>query len=313
MPECTFDSRDAEVSLDHMHNAETSSGRAFAGKTALVVDSAPDFTTEVLAALPGWKIQCVADNFAALESVRQRAFDLVITGEKTSGKDDVDLLRRIRTVRPHTRLIIVTNESTPLDVIDAMRDGAFSYFSTPFLPGSFAEMVRLAAEEPCWDDGIELLSSTPEWVRLMARCEKKTSDRLLQFFHEMVDLPVSERDKVGAAFHELLMNAIEHGGRFDPTQYVEISYVRARHAVICRIKDPGQGFSVDDVEHAAIANPPDNPLRHQSYREAKGLRPGGFGILLTRHLVDEVLYDQKGNGVLLIKYLAPQDLLEESA
>lgn len=301
------------LAWNQVHHSKTSAGGSSAEKTALVVESTPEFTTEVLAALPDWKIECVADNFAALKSVRQRAFDLVITGEKTSGKDDVELLRKIRAVRPHTRLIILTNESTPLDVIDAMRDGAFSYFSTPFLPRSFAEMVRLAAEEPCWDDGIELLSSTPEWVRLMARCEKKTADRLLQFFHEMVDLPESERDKVGAAFHELLMNAIEHGGRFDPTQYVEISYVRARHALICRIKDPGEGFSVEEVKHAAIANPPDDPLRHQSYRDAKGLRPGGFGILLTRHLVDEVLYDQKGNGVLLIKYLAPHDLVEKSA
>lgn len=296
-----------------MHTLETTGELSSTRKTALVVESTAEFTAEVSAALPGWKIERVADNPSALQAVMQQAYDLVITGEKTSGKDDVDLLRKIRKIRPHTRLIIVTSERTPVDVIDAMRDGAFSYFSTPFLPRSFAEMVRLGAEGPCWDDGIELLSATPEWVRLIARCDRKTAGRLLQFFHEMVDLPESERDNVGAAFHEMLMNAIEHGGRFDPTEYVEISYIRARHAVICRIKDPGQGFSVEQVRHAAIANPPDDPLRHQSYREAKGLRPGGFGILLTRHLVDEVLYDQQGNGVLLIKYLAQQDVVEESA
>jgi anti-sigma regulatory factor (Ser/Thr protein kinase) len=35
------------------------------------------------------------------------------------------------------------------------------------------------------------------------------------------------------------------------------------------------------------------------------MRPGGFGILLTRSFVDELLYNEKGNEALLIKYLHP--------
>jgi anti-sigma regulatory factor (Ser/Thr protein kinase) len=38
-------------------------------------------------------------------------------------------------------------------------------------------------------------------------------------------------------------------------------------------------------------------------REEQGLRPGGFGILLAKKLVDELIYDEKGNDVLLVKYL----------
>jgi len=34
-----------------------------------------------------------------------------------------------------------------------------------------------------------------------------------------------------------------------------------------------------------------------------GMRPGGFGILLTRNIADDLLYNEKGNEVLLIKYL----------
>src|SRR5262245_31725824 len=68
------------------------------------------------------------------------------------------------------------------------------------------------------------------------------SDRLIQFFREMTDLPDPEREDVATAFREMLINAIEHGGNFDPSQYVEVSYVRTRKSVMCRIKDPGQGF-----------------------------------------------------------------------
>ena len=276
--------------------------RSFPQRTALVVGPEPDFAATVATILPDWKIERARDNVAALASIGSRAFDLVLTGENTSGKADVELLRRIRSVRPHTRLIILTNESTPADVIASIREHAFSYFSKPLCWSSIADMVRLAAEEPCWDDGIEVLSATPAWIRLAARCDRKTADRVLQFFNEIADLPEPEKGNVAAALREMLLNAIEHGGQFDPCQYVEVSYLRARHMVICRVKDPGEGFALDEIRHAAFANPSDDPLRHQSYRDAQGLRPGGFGVLLSRSFVDEVIYSEKGNEVLLVKY-----------
>jgi anti-sigma regulatory factor (Ser/Thr protein kinase) len=34
-----------------------------------------------------------------------------------------------------------------------------------------------------------------------------------------------------------------------------------------------------------------------------GLRPGGFGMLIVRQIVDELVYNERGNEVLLIKHL----------
>jgi len=121
----------------------------------------------------------------------------------------------------------------------------------------------------------------------------------------MSDLPLSEKEDVATAFREMLLNAIEHGGNFDPNQYVEVAYVRTSELVMCRIKDPGQGFSLGEIHHAAVNNPSYDPIRHILFREARGLRPGGYGVLLTKHLVDELLYSEKGNEVLLIKHLHP--------
>ena len=110
------------------------------------------------------------------------------------------------------------------------------------------------------------------------------------------------------AFREMLINAIEHGGGLDPNQQVEISYLRARHMVTCRISDPGEGFTLDEIPHAAIANPDDDKLRHVEYREARGMRPGGFGVLLAQKLVDQLVYNEQGNEVMLIKYLDLESL-----
>ena len=250
-----------------------------------------------------WALQHASDNGAALIMATRKNFDLILTSEKTSGREDVELLRRLRRIRPHTRLIILAEESTPADIITSMREHAFSYFSKPVSPDALAVMIRRAIEEPCWDDGIDVICATPEWIRILARCDLKTADRVLQFFDEIAELPNPERSAVGMAFREMLTNAIEHGGRLNPDQQVEISYLRARHVVTCQISDPGEGFTLDEIPHAAIANPPDDPLRHVDYRNACGMRPGGFGVLLTQRLVDELVYSERGNEVTLIKYL----------
>jgi hypothetical protein len=41
------------------------------------------------------------------------------------------------------------------------------------------------------------------------------------------------------------------------------------------------------------------PSPHIAVREELGLRPGGFGILMTQKLVDELIYNQQGYEVLL--------------
>jgi anti-sigma regulatory factor (Ser/Thr protein kinase)/CheY-like chemotaxis protein len=250
-----------------------------------------------------WEIEYVPDNESALSLVHERSFDLIITAETTSAKADIALLRKIRRIRPHSRMIILTSDSTPADVVSALREHAFSFFSTPYSLDALAQVIRIAMEGPCWDDGIEVLSATPAWVRLVARCDLSTAERVMQFFHEMIDLPEDEKNEVALAFREMLLNAIRHGGQFDSSQYVEISYVRARHMVECRVKDPGQGFSLSELYHAAVSNPDDDPTRHLHYREASGLPAGGYGILLSQHLVDELIYNEKGNEVLLVKYI----------
>jgi anti-sigma regulatory factor (Ser/Thr protein kinase) len=248
-----------------------------------------------------------ADNKEALEISRTRRFDLIVTGAKTSGKADVGLLRRLREFHPHTRLIILTDESMPEEVIAAMRERAFSYFTKPFSAETLLPMIKMAFNTPCWDDGIEVVSATSSWICLLARGDKDTADRLFQFVCEITDLPEAEKREVAFAFRELLLNAVEHGTRFDPEKYVEISYIRARHMVSCRVKDPGEGFSMRELHHAAIHNPSNDPLRHTTFRDAAGMRPGGFGILLAQNLVDELIYGEHGNDVLLIKYLHPDE------
>jgi CheY-like chemotaxis protein len=275
-------------------------------KSIFVVDDDPAIhdllRTELLST--NWSVESSRDLQDALTSLKDKAYDLVLTGMNTSGFEDVDLLRRLRKVRPHLKMIVMTAESTPEAVIQALRGHAFSYFSKPFSHDGLADMIEHALNVPAWDDGIEVLSGRPEWITLQVQCRMTTVERLVQFVKELeTGLPMRDREDVGNAFREMLLNAVEHGTGSDPRQVVEVTCLRTSRIVLYEIRDPGEGFALDSLPHAAISNPHEGPFDHATYRLEHGMRPGGFGILLTRNLVDELLYNEKGNQVVLIKYL----------
>ncbi len=108
---------------------------------------------------------------------------------------------------------------------------------------------------------------------------------------------------MGFALKEILMNGMEYGGKFDRNLWVEVSYVRGQRMILYRIRDPGAGFSLGELAHSALSNPPEEPVRHLEVRESMGMRPGGYGVMLARKLVDDLIYSEQGNDVLLIKYL----------
>ena len=251
-----------------------------------------------------WNVEYVPTNEAALALAQDRQFEVVLTSETTCADEDLDLLCRIRLLHPHTRVIILAPDAAPSSVTAAMRENAFSYFTAPFALEHLQDMLQHALEATSWNEGIELKSATPSWIRLFARCDYTTADRLVQFVNEIgEELALEDKTNLSAAFREMLLNAMEHGGHFDPGESVEISYLRSKRAVSCRIRDPGEGFSLGEIPHSAVSNPPGDPCAHIELRESEGLRPGGFGILLARQFVDELIYSEKGNEVVLIKYL----------
>jgi CheY-like chemotaxis protein len=246
-------------------------------------------------------VEGVSDGTEALACLESSPFDLVLTDVHMPGFDGIELLQKIHERRLSTPVVVMTAHNTPENVVRSIRDRAFTYFSKPFSASSVLDLVVSALETKTGPDDIEVLSARPHWIALRLRCKVQTAERLLQFIRELpAGLTPREQEDIAIGFRELLMNAIEHGGRSDPEQRVEIAYVRTKAAILYWVRDPGQGFSFDDLAHAATHG---DPLRHIEVRTEAGMRPGGFGILMTREIADELLYNEKGNEVLLVKYL----------
>jgi DNA-binding NarL/FixJ family response regulator len=274
-------------------------------RSVLLVDSDPAVHDALAGTLKrdDRRVQDVYDGPEALAQLRVSDCDLMVAGQGRNGMDSIKLLRRARAMKPDLK-VIVTGDPDPARVVGAIRHRAYSYFHKPLAPGPLGDMVQQALDAESWRDDIRVVSAHPEWVSLDVRCKLDAADRTTQFLRELqADLPQQTRDDVGVAFRELLMNAIEHGGKYDPRKRVRASLLRTSRSVIVHIHDPGSGFSLDFLPHAAISNPAGSPTRHVEIRAEKGQRPGGFGILMSRNLVDDLLYNERGNAVLFVKYL----------
>jgi anti-sigma regulatory factor (Ser/Thr protein kinase) len=115
-------------------------------------------------------------------------------------------------------------------------------------------------------------------------------------------LPEEELGRIRYAALEMVSNAIEWGNRHRKELPVRIFYEMTDDAVRFVVEDQGSGFNPSQLPHAAAE---EDPVAHMAVREQLGLREGGFGIMITKGMVDKVEYNEAGNRVTLIKYLRP--------
>jgi len=251
----------------------------------------------------GHAVTAAADGEEALRLAAGAHFDLVLLDIWMPGMGGLEVLDRLRALEAPPRVVILTSDETPETLLAAVRGQASRYLTKPVEAAALLDVVTEelgAPERP----HIELLSARPDWVELEVPCRLEVVDHIQNFLGQLAaNLNEEVRRSVGQAFRELLSNAIEWGGALDPERKVRISYLRMRRLILYRISDPGSGFRFEGLDHAAVGHSPDEPLAHVAPREAKGLRPGGFGVLLARALVDELIYNEAQNEVVFVKYL----------
>jgi CheY-like chemotaxis protein len=251
----------------------------------------------------GYAVETAVDGASALARIGRKAFDLVLLDVWMPGMDGLEVMARLREKPSPPKVIVMTVDDAPETVLRALREHACRYVTKPVEPseliGLISEVLASGPERP-----IEVISAKPDWVELIVPCDRQSAARIQSVLAQLeTDLPEDVRTGVGQAFRELLMNAIEWGGELDPNRTVRIAYLRARRMLLYRIADPGHGFDFEKLSHAAVSNPSDRPMDHAAVREEMGLRPGGFGLVLTRAMVDELLFNEAQNEVVFVKYL----------
>ena len=254
--------------------------------------------------LKGHDVETCAGPFEATRLLRRRAFDVVMTDPSSDASEDLALLNELRELRPGIRTIVLAPALSSADVIKALRQHVYACFTRPIDYEEVADMARAAIEDVNWRDGIEVTSGLPYWITLKVSCRLMTADRLTRFMTEYsAGVPSVDRDLLMTAFREMLLNAMEHGAGFDPEKVIEVTAAQTARAIVFHFRDPGNGFDRDDLKHAAATPHPDDVIKTAVERAEDGVRPGGFGMLIVRQIVDELVYNERGNEVLLIKHL----------
>ena len=251
----------------------------------------------------GFSTSVAKDGVEALKALKTRHFDLLLLDVWMPRMNGLDLLAKLRPITSRPRVVVMTSDDAPETLLMAVREQAFKYIHKPVDAPALLQTVRDALAAPDTPP-IEVISARPEWVELVVPCTREAAGRIEAVMAQLdANLAPEVRESIGYAFRELLLNAVEWGGKLDPTRTVRISCLRARRMLMYRIADPGPGFNIEELPHAAIGQSPDDPIAHMHVREAKGIRPGGFGLLMVRASVDELLYNEQRNEVVFVKYL----------
>lgn len=273
--------------------------------TILVVDDDPALHQIIEGALAseGYTLLHANEGQTGLDLLSRQSIDLALFDYVMPGMDGIEFLDKMRQAHPKMKAIMMTAYGTPNAVLGALTNKVCDFLIKPFSIGELRTAIH-AVMGDCRIPEIEVLSAQPHWVQLRVPCDLNAVPILQKLLTQLkADLPEDTREAMAYAFREMLNNAIEHGGKLDPTKHVEVLCIRLKRAIIYWIKDPGEGFDPAQLEHAAVSNPDHDPFRHVMVRDEKGLRAGGFGILLTNQLVDELVYNERRNELMFVKYL----------
>jgi CheY-like chemotaxis protein/anti-sigma regulatory factor (Ser/Thr protein kinase) len=251
----------------------------------------------------GFTASVAKDGVEALRALRAQRFDLLLLDVWMPRMNGLELLTKLRPAKARPRIVVMTSDEAPQTLLEAVRAQAFKYVHKPVDTVTLLQTVRgvLTAAEP---PPVEVISARPEWVELVVPCTRDAAEHINTVMAQLdAALEPELRESIGYAFRELLLNAVEWGGRLDPKRKVRIACLRTDRMLLYRIADPGPGFKIDQLPHAAIGQPSDDPIAHMHVREEKGIRPGGFGLMMVRASVDELIYNEKHNEVVFVKYL----------
>ena len=93
-----------------------------------------------------YRVECAENAKIALSMLESESFDIILADIKMPGMDGMEMLRRIKTMRKESIVIMMTAFATVDTAVQALKDGAFDYVTKPFDPDDLSHLIRNAAK-----------------------------------------------------------------------------------------------------------------------------------------------------------------------
>jgi DNA-binding response OmpR family regulator len=273
-------------------------------QTALIVEDDRDHAdlASVLVEMHGFKPVVAETGKRGLELAARIQPDVILLDLMLPDLHGFDVCQQLRE-QPETRtvpIVMVTALSDGPSRRRGFRVGANAYVGKPY---GAKELFAAIDTALAWKGNLGR-----ERVRGEIHVELDSEPIFLQDLNEFLtnlfrETPFSAEQimQLRQAVMEMGQNAIEWGNRHNVDELVEITYRVHDDRIEIVVRDQGAGFDPSQLPHAAS---PDDPLAHMDVREKLGLREGGFGLLISRGMLDELRHNARGNEVTLIKRFA---------
>ncbi|MBP87124.1 MAG: hypothetical protein CMJ64_10470 [Planctomycetaceae bacterium] len=287
--------------------------------TVLVVDDSP-IDRRVVGGLlnkaPTLEVVYAADGEEALQVLRDSKPNLVVTDLIMPNMDGLELVAASVAEFPLVPVILMTGKGSEQIAVDALKAGASSYVPKSFLQDLLVDTVEnllaMAYEEQTQVRLLDcmvgctfviendasmippMINYAKRFIRQSALCDETGGIRTCvaleealnnALYHGNLELDSELRESDRPKYRAL----VEERRQADPYQsrriYVTIRVAEDHGAFV--ISDEGPGF-----DPRTLPDPTD---------PANLERPSGHGLLLMRTFMDEVIYNDAGNQVTLIK------------
>ncbi len=269
----------------------------------LVVDDDPAARTLIRAMLTeegGYGVREASDGATALAELEAAPADLVLTDLQMPGMHGLKLLQEVRRLFPGTGVVVFSGMGTDGQGVECLQAGALDSLPKPFGRKDLLAAVRAALQRRRSSPGMDVRYEKAGWLELTADSDFETVERFRSFVQRLAEARVPEEllQDLRFAIDELGRNAVEWGNRGEKGKRVHFSYCLLEGKMMLKIEDEGAGF-----DPGAVPDPSSDPGGSLRKRRVEGKRAGGFGIHLVRKLMDEVIYNERGNVVIMTKYL----------
>ncbi len=287
----------------------------------LVVDDSPTQLRQIQMVLEneGFAVRTVNRGSLALDSVRSETPILVITDLQMPEMDGFELVAAVRQLAPSTPVIVTTAQGSEEIIAKVLRHGASSYVPKRDIQSELIPVVRQVMSIN--EIGLSVRRVAKFAVESSIKLCLETDESLVPSVIARLELPLAELDlfdegermQIAMALDESLLNAIVHGNLEVSSDLREIDdgepYValiqkrkqeepyRSRRVMVSlqatttqasiTIRDDGPGF---DTSCLRDPTEPDNLELC-----------GGRGLLLINSFMDEVIHNEAGNEITMIK------------
>jgi two-component system OmpR family response regulator len=113
----------------------------------LIVDDEEELVSILVERLKfrGFSAEGAGGGLEALECAKSAEFDVAVIDVKMPEINGIETMRRLKTICPHTKIILLTGHGSHLEGDEGMAEGAYDYLVKPVNIEKLVEKIKSAA------------------------------------------------------------------------------------------------------------------------------------------------------------------------